>query len=98
MRSKMITFEVGFVAMFMDLVKSKQDKIKNRILSKKIDALDKKKYQWFEIWIPLNQNHYNQFISTNIFSSSMNDGEIVEGYLYYSLQTKGSEISTSQRE
>jgi len=29
MKSKMITFEVSFVVMFVDLVKTKQDKIKN---------------------------------------------------------------------
>jgi len=86
----MIIFEVSFFAMFVDLGKAKQDKIKNWKWSQKIDAIDKKKYQWFEISISLYHNHYNQFIYANILSSSMNDRDIVEGYLYYSLQTQGS--------
>jgi len=41
------------------------------------------------------RNNYNQFIYVYILSSSMNDIEIVEGYLYYSLRTQGSDISMS---
>jgi len=70
----------------------------------KIDVIDKKNINDLRfvsqstIIITINSYMRTYFLHQWMISSSMDDREIVEGYLYYSLQTQGSEVSASQRE